>query len=111
MAKPSSRDLIRGTLDMLVLKTLARGAMHGYAIAVAIEERSAEELRVEEGALYPSLHRLELGGLLHSEWKLSDTNRRAKFYQLTPAGRKHLRAEAANWNRLVMAVARVMEPS
>ena len=111
MAKSSSRDLIHGTLDMLVLKTLARGAMHGYAIALAIEGRSAEELRVEEGALYPSLHRLELSGLLRSEWKLSETNRRAKFYQLTPAGRKHLAAETANWNRLVAAVARVMGPA
>jgi PadR family transcriptional regulator, regulatory protein PadR len=109
MGKKSSRDLIQGTLDMLILKTLGRGAMHGYAIALAIEQRSAEELHVEEGALYPALHRLELAGLLKSEWKLSETNRRAKFYQLTTAGRKHLTAEAANWNRLVAAVARVME--
>jgi PadR family transcriptional regulator, regulatory protein PadR len=109
MGKKSSRDLIQGTLDMLILKTLGRGTMHGYAIALAIERRSAEELRVEEGALYPALHRLELAGLLKSEWKLSETNRRAKFYQLTTAGRKHLTAEAANWNRLVAAVARVME--
>jgi transcriptional regulator len=96
---------------MLVLRTLSKGAMHGYAIALAIQQRSAEELRVEEGALYPALHRLELSGLLKAEWKLSEHNRRAKFYQLTPAGRKHLAAEAANWNRLVAAVARVMEPS
>ncbi len=94
---------------MLVLKTLLRGAMHGYAIAVAIEQRSAEELKVEEGALYPALHRLEIAGLIKGEWKLSETNRRAKFYQLTAAGRKHLAAESANWNRLVAAVARVME--
>jgi PadR family transcriptional regulator, regulatory protein PadR len=109
MGKNPSRDLIQGTLDMLVLKTLVRGAMHGYAIAVAIEQRSAEELRVEEGALYPALHRLEIAGLIKGEWKLSETNRRAKFYQLTAAGRKHLAAESANWNRLVAAVARVME--
>jgi transcriptional regulator len=109
MGKKASRDLIQGTLDMLILKTLGRGAMHGYAIAVAIEQRSAEELRVEEGALYPALHRLELAGLLKSEWKRSETNRRAKFYQLTTTGRKHLAAEAANWNRLTAAVARVME--
>lgn len=94
---------------MLVLRTLGRSPLHGYAIAVAIEQRSADELRVEEGALYPALHRLELAGLLKSEWKLSETNRRAKFYQLTAAGRKHLAAEAANWNRLAAAVARVME--
>ena len=109
MERRVRRDLIQGTLDMLVLKTLGRGAMHGYAIAVAIERRSADELRVEEGALYPALHRLELAGLLQSEWKRSETNRRAKFYRLTTAGRKHLAAEAATWNRLAAAVARVME--
>lgn len=109
MPKKAQRDLIQGSLDMLVLRTVSRGAMHGYAIAVAIQQRSDEELRVEEGALYPALHRLELAGLLKSEWKVSDHNRRAKFYQLTPAGRKHLAAESANWNRLVAAVARVME--
>jgi transcriptional regulator len=95
---------------MLVLKTLARGELHGYGVALAIEGRSAE-LRVEESALYPSLHRLELAGLLKAEWKLSETNRRAKFYRLTAAGRKQLAAETANWNRLVAAVARVMEPA
>ena len=108
MAK-NSRDLIQGTLDMLVLQTLRGGAMHGYAIAVGIERRSESELRVEEGALYPALHRLEAGGLLKGEWKLTDTNRRARFYQLTAAGRKHLEAEATNWSRLVAAVSRVME--
>lgn len=110
MPKSSSRDLIHGTLDMLVLKTLARGALHGYGIALAIEGRSAE-LRIEEGALYPSLHRLELSGLLKAEWKRSETNRRAKFYTITAAGRKQLAAETANWNRLIAAVARVMEPA
>ena len=105
----AKRDLIQGTLDMLILKTLARAPMHGYAIAVAIGERSADELRVEEGALYPALHRLEVAGLLESEWRLSETNRRAKFYRLTRDGRTHLKAEASNWNRLVAAVARVME--
>ena len=109
MSKSGSRDLIQGTLDMLVLKTLGRGALHGYAIAIAIGQRSADELRVEEGALYPALHRLEIAGLLDGEWKLSETNRRAKFYRLTAAGRKYLTAETSNWNRLVAAVARVME--
>jgi PadR family transcriptional regulator, regulatory protein PadR len=104
-----ARDLIQGTLDMLILKTLSRGSMHGYAIALAIEQRSDDELRVEEGSLYPALHRLELAGLLKSDWKLSETNRRAKFYQLTAAGKKHFEVEAGNWNRLVAAVARVME--
>jgi transcriptional regulator len=109
MARKPQRDLIQGSLDMLVLRTIARGPMHGYAVAVAIQQRSNDELRVEEGALYPALHRLELAGLLESEWKISEHNRRAKFYRLTPAGRKHLAAESANWNRLVAAVARVME--
>ena len=111
MPRDRQRDLIQGSLDMLVLRTVARGAMHGYAIAVAIQQRSDDELKVEEGALYPALHRLELAGLLKSEWRLSEHNRRAKFYQLTPVGRKHLAAESANWNRLVAAVARVMESS
>jgi PadR family transcriptional regulator, regulatory protein PadR len=104
----AKRDLIQGTLDMLILKTLSRGPMHGYAIAVTIGQRSADELRVEEGALYPALHRLEAAELLDSEWKLSETNRRAKFYRLTAEGRKHLVTESSNWNRLVAAVARVM---
>jgi PadR family transcriptional regulator PadR len=105
----AKRDLIQGTVDMLILKTLSRGPMHGYAIAVAIGQCSADELRVEEGALYPALHRLEAAELLDSEWKLSETNRRAKFYRLTPQGRRHLMTESSNWNRLVAAVARVME--
>jgi len=105
----AKRDLIQGTLDMLILKTLSKGAMHGYAIAINIGQRSDDELKVEEGALYPALHRLEVAGLLDSEWKLSETNRRAKFYRLTPEGRKHLAAESSNWNRLVAAVGRVME--
>ena len=109
MGRNSHANLIQGTLDMLILKTLIRSQMHGYAIAIAIEGRSAKELRIEEGALYPALHRLELAGLLKSTWKLSETNRRAKFYQLTRTGRRHLEAESANWNRLAAAVARVME--
>lgn len=109
MGRDSRPNLIQGTLDMLILKTLTRGALHGYSIAVAVEARSDNELHVEEGALYPALHRLELAGFLKSEWRLSETNRRAKFYQLTPTGRKHLDKEAANWNRLAAAVARVME--
>jgi len=104
--KPS--DLVQGTLDMLILKTLHRRQLHGYAIGVAITQRSENVLRVEEGSLYPALHRLELGGLLESEWKLSDTNRRAKFYRLTPEGRKRLSAEANNWQRLSLAIAKVM---
>src|SRR5262249_37842525 len=105
----AQRDLIQGTLDMLILKILARGPMHDYAIAVAIENRSHDELRVEEGALYPALHRLEVAELLSSEWKLSETGRRAKFYKLTASGRKHLKSEVSNWVRLSMAVARILE--
>ena len=109
MDRAKQRELIQGSLDMLILKTLSRGPLHGYAIAVAIERRSSDELRVEEGALYPALHKLEVAGLLKSEWKLSETNRRAKFYRLTPGGEKYLAEEASNWSRLVAAVARVME--
>jgi transcriptional regulator len=109
MATNRSGELVQGTLDMLILKTLSRKQLHGYAIAVAIEQRSENVLRVEEGSLYPALHRLELAGLLESEWKLSESNRRAKFYRLTPLGRKRLTAEATNWNRLASAIARVME--
>src|SRR5262244_4544767 len=104
-----SGDLLQGTLDMLILKTLTRGAMHGYAITEYIQETTDDVLKVEEGALYPALHRLELRGLLASEWGLSTNNRRAKFYRLTAAGRKQLAAEASEWVRLSSAVARVME--
>jgi PadR family transcriptional regulator PadR len=93
---------------MLVLKALARGPRHGYAIAEWIQEASGDVLRVEEGALYPALHRLELKGLLSAEWGASDNNRRAKYYALTAAGRKQLAAEAAQWRRLSGAVAQVM---
>ena len=94
---------------MMILKTLSRKAMHGYAIALAIHERSLEVLKVEEGSLYPALHRLELAGVLESEWKLSEANRRAKFYRLTPDGHKRLAAQSSNWVRLAAAIARVME--
>src|SRR5580765_4979923 len=86
-----------GTLDMLVLKTLSRGAMHGYSIAQFIQQASSDVLKVEEGALYPALHRLEVRGLLKSEWGSSDNNRRAKFYKLTALGRRELEHEAAYW--------------
>lgn len=104
-----SGELVQGTLEMLILRTLARGALHGYAIAVAIESRSEDVLRVEEGSLYPALHRMELAGMLTSEWRTSETNRRAKYYKLTAAGRKHLATQSTNWNRLVWGIARVME--
>jgi PadR family transcriptional regulator PadR len=101
--------LLQGTLDMLILKTLSRGVMHGYAVAETIRANSADVLRVEEGALYPALHRLEVRGWLASEWGVSDNNRRAKYYRLTPAGRKHLSAQTSEWLRLSGAVARLME--
>ncbi len=102
-------ELMQGTLDMLILKTLTRGAMHGYAIAEFIQESTENVLRVEEGALYPALHRLELRGWLDSQWGLSENKRRAKFYRLTPAGEKQLADERAHWGRLTMAIARIME--
>lgn len=104
-------DLLQGTLDMLILKILSRGAMHGYAIAERIEQISEDVLRVEEGALYPALHRLELRGWLASEWGVSDNNRRAKYYRLTPAGSKHLAEQTARWNRMSAAIARIMQPA
>jgi transcriptional regulator len=103
------RGLMQGTLDMLILKTLTRGVMHGYAIVEFIQQSSDDVLRVEEGALYPALHRLELLGLLASEWGVSENNRRAKYYKLTAAGRRHLTEESASWSRLSGAVARVMQ--
>ena len=108
MGHPAA-GLLPGTLDMLVLKTLTRGPMHGYSIAESIQLASHEALRVEEGALYPALHRLELRGLLRSEWGTSDNNRRAKFYRLTALGTRELEREAADWNRIATAVTRVMQ--
>ena len=102
-------DLVQGTLDMLVLKALARGAKHGYGVAEWIHDSSNDVLNVEEGALYPALHRLELRGLLSAEWGTSENNRRAKFYSLTAAGRKELAQEAEYWRRMSGAIARVMQ--
>jgi PadR family transcriptional regulator len=102
-------ELLQGTLDMLILKTVSRGPLHGYAIADSIQRTSDDVLRVEEGALYPALHRLELKGHLASEWGVSDNNRRAKFYRLTAAGRRRLVEEADYWTRVAAGIARVME--
>jgi len=111
MEKPDPRpgEMLRDTLDMLILKTLQRGPLHGYGIADYIEERSSEVLRVEEGALYPALHRLELRGLLSAEWGISENNRRAKYYRLTAAGRKQLEKDGARWTLMSAAIARIME--
>ncbi len=104
-------DLVQGTLDMLILKTLTRAPMHGYAIAEFIQQTSDDILRVEEGALYPALHRLELRGLLDAEWGVSENNRRAKYYRLTAAGKKYLTVEASSWDRLAGAISLVMRTS
>lgn len=106
-----SGDLIQGTLEMLVLKALMRGPLHGYAVAEWIHETSQQLLKVEEGALYPALHRLELRGYLKSEWGLSENNRRAKYYELTAEGTKRLGAESQRWSRLSAAVAFVLQAS
>lgn len=94
---------------MLVLKTANRGAMHGYAIAQSIQQISGNILTVEEGALYPALHRLEVRGLLRSEWGVSENNRRAKYYSLTAEGRRELAREAASWTRVSTAIGNIME--
>jgi len=109
--RQKEQELVPGTLDMLVLKTVSRGALHGYAIAQSIQELSGNVLTVEEGALYPALHRLEVRGLLQAEWGLSDNNRRAKFYGLTAEGRRELVREAASWRRVATAITQIMEPA
>jgi transcriptional regulator len=100
-----------GVLDMLVLRTLMFGPLHGYGIAAAIRDSSAEALQIEFGSLYPALKRLEMKGWIASKWEVSDRNRRAKFYRLTPAGRKRLRDEKGEWARFVNAVAMILEPT
>jgi PadR family transcriptional regulator PadR len=103
-------DVLQGTLDLLILKTLAsRAPIHGYGITAHIQRTSDSALRVEEGSLYPALRRLEQEGLIQSDWRLSETNRRARFYQLTSKGRKHLKAVEENWRNLTGAVARVLQ--
>lgn len=101
-------DLLQGTLDLLVLKTLADGAMHGWGISLRIQQISQDVLQVNQGSLYPALHRLEQQRLIDAEWGNSENNRQAKFYQLTKAGRKQLTEETRNWERLSGAVARVL---
>ena len=107
----ASLDLLQGTLDLLVLRTLSWGPMHGYAVARAIKDRSDSVFLIEEGALYPALHRLERRGWVESEWGLSENNRKAKFYQLTSQGRTQLRSELAEWQRYTKAVAGVLQPA
>ena len=101
-------DLVRGTLDLLILKTLSWGPMHGLAVLRWIEETTRQRLQIEEGALYPALHRLEARGWLDAEWGITDRNRRAKFYRLTAAGRRQLAAEVSKWSRYTEAVGLVL---
>jgi PadR family transcriptional regulator PadR len=107
----SRQDLLPGTLDMLILKTLTRRVMHGYGIAEHIRQLSDEVLHVEEGSLYPALQRLQLQGLIKSEWGHSINNRRARYYRLTPAGRRQLGQTESSFTRLIEAIARVMRPA
>ena len=99
-----SLDVLRGTLDLLILKALSWGPAHGYSVAEWIERVTGDTLRIEEGSLYPALHRLEERGLIEAEWGLSGNNRRAKYYGLTVAGRQALKAESATWTRYARAV-------
>lgn len=109
MGKPT--DLVQGTLDLLILKTIALEPMHGWGIAQRIRQVSREVLQVNQGALYPALHRLEQSGWIKAKWGESDNNRRAKYYSLTAAGRKYLEQEQANWRRLSTAIGLVLETS
>jgi transcriptional regulator len=109
MARETARiDLLQGTLDLLILRTLVFGASHGHAIATQIRTVSKDVLQVETGSLYPALHRLEAQGWIKSEWEMSDRGKRAKYYQLTRAGRRQLVAEQSKWERLSLAMARVL---
>lgn len=104
-----SVDVLQGTLDLLILKTLSWGPAHGYAIARWIEQLTGEVLRIGEGSLYPALHRLEERGWVDARWELSETKRRTKVYRLTTAGRAQLRAESGSWRQFVAAVAKVLD--
>ena len=103
-------QLLQGTLDLLVLRTLVFGPEHGHGIATSIQRTSDDELLVDHGSLYPSLQRLERGGLISSEWGTSDNNRRARYYKLTRAGRNRLAAETRKWERMVRVISRVLDP-
>jgi PadR family transcriptional regulator, regulatory protein PadR len=106
---PKKNDLLPGTLDLMILKTLERAPMHGYGIAQAIKRFSDEVLKVEEGSLYPALQRLLLQGWVKAEWKMTETNRRARFYTLTAAGRKQLGVELSEFAQMIAAIGRVLE--
>src|SRR5262245_40657238 len=113
MEKKSYRprlEILQGTLDMLILQTLQWGPQHGYAIGQTIRTDSAESLKIETGSLYPALHRLEKQGLVKSDWRVTDQNQRAKFYRLTPRGKKQLLDERERWEQLVSAIGTVLNP-
>ena len=107
---PLEGELLQGTLDMLILQTLVLGAAHGHTIAHVIEKRSEEVLQVEHGSLYPALHRLENRGWIASFWGTSENNRKARYYRLTPSGRRQLAAQTSRWEQLSRAIGRVMQP-
>jgi PadR family transcriptional regulator PadR len=106
--KRPSLDVVRGTLDVLILRALSWGPQHGYAVSQWIRDRTDSELLVEEGALYPALYRMESKGWIEAEWGSSDNNRRAKYYTLTPDGRRHLKQELDTWQRYTLAVSRIL---
>ena len=108
---PMQGELLQGTLDLLILKTLALGPAHGHTIAHAIEHRSEDMLQVEHGSLYPALHRLEDRGWIASFWGTSENNRRARYYRLTPQGRAQLAAQTSRWDEIVRAVNRILRPA
>jgi PadR family transcriptional regulator PadR len=101
-------DLLQGTLDMLILKAVSLGPLNGYGVLLRIQQISGEQLQIQQGSLYPALYRLEHGGLIASEWGESENKRRAKYYRLTPAGRKQLREETDQWNRMAAVIAGVL---
>jgi len=108
---PMQSEMVQGTLDMLILKTLVLGPAHGFAIAEAIERASDEVLQVEYGSLYPALHRLQNRGWISPFWGTSENNRKAKYYRLTPEGRKQLASQSSRWEEIVRAIGRVMSPT
>jgi len=111
MKGPSRVDLLQGTLDLLILRTLAGGSRHGHAIAKHIQRTSEELLQIETGSLYPALHRLEAKGWISATWALSDKGKRARYYRLTPAGRRQLASEQSKWRALARAIGLILNPA